>query len=265
MTNVIVLSLPVDLNTPAEELLVFGKPLYRYDLIASTQDTAQEWAERGASAGTVVIARAMTAGRGRRGRVWHTTPDASVNLTAIAPVVPKENLWQVPLVVGVALADALAEIAPELRPALRFPNDLQVFGRKAGGILVETMKKGGQSAIPLIGIGINVRRVDFPQEVADRAISLEEAGASLSLDAVEASVLDHLTRRYSEWERDGIEEILIAYHAYLERDARRTFAVQGKLVPCRVLRVYANGAVLIETEKGERQAFHAAQVVFGDD
>lgn len=257
--------MPINVETMSEDI-VFGRTIYRYDVISSTQDVARDWAERGTPQGTVVTARAMTAGRGRRGRIWHTTPGANLNLTAIAPSIQPDTIWQVPLLVGMAVADALVEVSQQKGFSLRFPNDILLQGRKVGGILIETAKNPqAPDLLPLIGIGINVSRASLPPDVLARAISLEDIGVHASLLKVEAAILRFLTLRWQEWEAGGVDTMLISYHAYLDQGARRNFVIEGRSVPCRVVRIYANGAVMIESEDGSQSAFHAAQVVLGDD
>ncbi|MDX1932981.1 MAG: biotin--[acetyl-CoA-carboxylase] ligase [Capsulimonadales bacterium] len=259
---------PSDSSLPssAEPLPLFGTRIYRYDVITSTQDRAREWIEKGAEPGTVVTARAMTAGRGRLGRVWHAPASANLNLTAIGPPVPPDSLWQIPLVMGRAVADAIRDVLPEQRVGLRFPNDIVFLGRKVAGILVETaVSPRSGDRLPMIGIGINVRSASLPPEIAERAIALEEIGGAVTVEAVERATLERMTRCWSEWQQEGVEEMLINYHAYLDPTARRNFVVDGRNLPCRLVRVFANGAVVIETEEGVQRAFHAAQVVPGDD
>ncbi len=264
----VAVSVPFESHADGDRMptvLTFGKSAYRYDVISSTQDKARDWAREGAEPGTIITARAMTAGRGRRGRIWHTPPGANLSLTAIGDTVATDILWQIPLIVGMAVADALTELTRVFRTTVRFPNDVLLGGRKVAGILLEMASVPGGEAIPLIGIGINVAQAPLPPEVASRAISLEEAGETVSVGQVETVLLAHLTRRWQEWRTVGIEELLIAYHAYLDPQARRPFVIDGKAVPCRIVRVFVNGAVLIETEEGHQRAFHAAQVVLGDD
>ena len=128
-------------------------------------------------AGPRLLATArQTAGRGRRGRGWVMEPGRSVAFSlaierAIAATAPPPS--GLPIAVGVAVAQALAEYAPGLR--LKWPNDLLRDGRKLAGILVET-RRGTGAASPIerlvIGIGINLSTPRDP----DAAIGQPAAG-----------------------------------------------------------------------------------------
>jgi BirA family biotin operon repressor/biotin-[acetyl-CoA-carboxylase] ligase len=95
----------------------------------------------------------------------------------------------VTLVVGLAVAEAVEGVAPEVRVSLKWPNDLQVGPRKLGGVLCES---AGDAVVA--GIGINLRSV--PPEVRERATSLEvEASRSLPASELAGSIVAALRRR----------------------------------------------------------------------
>src|SRR5438128_6047736 len=105
----------------------------------------------------LLAAEEQSAGRGRRGRRWHSARGAGVTFS-LARIVrkPLRELPALSLVAGVAAVRALRALGVA-RAALKWPNDLVVDGAKLGGILVETRgQRGGSLAV--IGIGINCRR-----------------------------------------------------------------------------------------------------------
>lgn len=105
----------------------------------------------------LLVAEEQTAGRGRLGRAWHSTPGASLTASLALPYAPAD--WQgLSLAVGIALADALDPDTRRLQ--IKWPNDLWLAdapgpGRKLGGILIETMGTRDQR-IAVIGFGLNV-------------------------------------------------------------------------------------------------------------
>jgi BirA family biotin operon repressor/biotin-[acetyl-CoA-carboxylase] ligase len=253
---------------PKSHRFTFGEPLYRYDVVGSTQDVAREWVARGAGAGTVVTARAMTAGRGRRGRVWHVPPGANVCLTAVGPPVAPDILWQVALVAGLAVVEAVERVAPSARAMLRFPNDVYAEGKKLSGVLVEAVppRAGtGAGLIPLVGIGVNVQPAPLPPEVAERAVSLEEvSGVRITVEEVETALLARLTDLW-EWWRQGIAPVLKSWKARADAEAWRTFLLDGTPTRCRVLDITPDGTVSLAAESGEQHCLRAAQVILGEE
>jgi len=165
----------------------------------STQDQAC-----GEPVGTVVVAWRQTAGRGRLGRSWI---DGAADGVAMTAVLPSADPARLSIASGVAVANALESlvrdggedgIEPAPRIRIKWPNDVQLDGRKVAGVLVETT---GDRA--LIGIGINVTQRRFPEELRRRAASL--AGAGIEIDRVE--VMSRTLRRLGEtltWPTDRL-------------------------------------------------------------
>ena len=127
-----------------------------YDEIGSTQDVAHELAERGAVAGTVVVADAQRMGRGRMGRSWSSAPGVGVWCSVIERPADLKALDVLSLRVGLLLAERLDAFATD-RVHLKWPNDLLVEDGKAAGILVEARWSRAVPTWVAIGIGVNVR------------------------------------------------------------------------------------------------------------
>jgi len=126
--------------------------------VPSTMDVAHEAAAAGAPAGTLVIADAQTAGRGRLGRHWTAQSSAGVWFTLIERPASGDNFEALPLRVGLELAPALDAFAGE-PVRLKWPNDLHLRAGKLAGVLSEARWRGGGTAPDwiAIGVGINVR------------------------------------------------------------------------------------------------------------
>jgi BirA family transcriptional regulator, biotin operon repressor / biotin---[acetyl-CoA-carboxylase] ligase len=127
--------------------------LIRLVRVPSTMDALHELAQAGAAPGTAVIAEEQTAGRGSRGRTW-TSPRGGLWVSVLARPA-SAGLELVSLRSGLAVADALDRLGiGELR--LKWPNDLMLGDRKAGGILCEARWQGTALAWVVIGLGLNV-------------------------------------------------------------------------------------------------------------
>ena len=149
-----------------------------YDEIDSTQEAARELAAGGADQGTLVIAEQQTAGRGRMGRSWHSPSGVNLYTTIILrPPIPLADVPRMSLVAGIAAAEALEREAPGI-VALKWPNDVWLRGRKAGGIIAEAVTDARQNLdCVLLGIGLNINLADddIPPELRDKATSMRIA------------------------------------------------------------------------------------------
>ncbi|HEV2527241.1 MAG TPA: biotin--[acetyl-CoA-carboxylase] ligase [Thermomicrobiales bacterium] len=134
-----------------------GWTVHRYAVVGSTMDVAADAIAAGQIEGpTVFVSDHQDAGRGRADRAWRSVPGTALQMTAVLDVVvPALGLGPLPLLVGQAVADALAERDPALDLSLKWPNDVLVGGRKVAGILVVS-RAAGNLATVRIGIGITI-------------------------------------------------------------------------------------------------------------
>ena len=244
--------------------VMFGTPRFFYERTASTQDVAREMARVGAVPGTVVVAGEMRSGRGRRGRAWSAPPGAGLWLTAIGEAIEPARLWELAFVVGVGVGRGLGRAAPAVPFRLRFPNDLTVNGRKLGGILIEAVLREGR-ATPLIGVGINVARREWPELLTGRATSLEEAGAIVELNSLEREVLGGLGEVWTLWKSGGLAALLPEWESCRDASAEREFVRDGVPTRCRVTGLEPDGAVHLLAADGSVWSARAPEVVLGED
>jgi BirA family transcriptional regulator, biotin operon repressor / biotin---[acetyl-CoA-carboxylase] ligase len=168
----------------------WGVPdLQVFRTIGSTNDRAAELAGNGAAQGTLVLADAQTRGRGRRGRSWSAPSGASLSMSMVLRPPSPESTRLLTLRLGIAAAEALEELA-RLPVGIKWPNDLELGGRKVAGILCEATALRDRIAFVVAGIGLNLRPPDdgWPPDLAARATSIAEAIAAA--DAVPGDLPD---------------------------------------------------------------------------
>lgn len=151
---------------------------------ASTQDAAREYAR----VGTVVAAWRQTHGRGRLGRRWSDPHGDGVAVSMVVEAAQPATLSLAAALASCAAIEGAIESSRGDVPALgiKWPNDIVLSGRKLGGILVE---RTGPAAT--VGIGINVRQRAFLGPLANRAVSLAQAGYLVDrLEVLERLILE---------------------------------------------------------------------------
>ena len=160
-------------------------------------------ADRGAPAGTVLVAEAQTSGRGRLDRSWQSPPRAGLLLSVlVAPPVPTSARGWLPLLTGLAVRQAVAEQAG-LTTQLKWPNDVLAAssGRKICGILAQGTS--GARPATVIGIGLNVTTTRDELPVGTAGSLLTEGAAVLDRAALLVAVLDQLGNRLDRFEAAG--------------------------------------------------------------
>ncbi len=153
----------------------------------------------------VLAAEAQTAGRGRRGRRWHSTPGADLTFSVAATVRrAARELGALSLVAGVAAARALRKAGVQ-RAALKWPNDLVVDdGAKLGGILVETRGTGAATRA-VFGIGINCRRAPERERSLRRPLASLDAFIPPDRNALVRDISRELLAALERFELRGFE------------------------------------------------------------
>ena len=197
-----------------------GRSVSFYDSVGSTNDIAIALTANGSAEGAVVIADAQTAGRGRRGRSWHSPPASGLYVSVVlspgrAARDPERATLMVTLAAGVALAEGISA-STGLRADIKWPNDLVVGRRKLAGILAEGVSARSGGEIPpvdvVLGFGINVSPAAFPSDLADRVTSIEsELGRPFDRGRVCAESLVALAARYDDLMTGRFDAILDAW------------------------------------------------------
>ncbi len=181
-----------------------GKNIVHYFTAGSTNTVALRLAADGALHGTVVVAEEQSAGRGRMGRAWYSERSSGIYASIILrPPLAPSAAPILTLMAGLALRQAVEE-ETRLAPDIRWPNDLLLAGKKAGGILTEMNAELDRVHAVVIGIGLNVNHRNMPPEIRPIATSLRlEGGKLYSRVQLLACLLRQLQRFYRILLEDG--------------------------------------------------------------
>lgn len=205
----------------------------------------------------LILALEQTRGRGRRGRPWSSPRGDGLYASLVLPQVSHELLVTLPMRAAVGLARGVERLAAQ-RCTIKWPNDLLLDGAKVGGILIETVARGEDPPVVVLGAGVNVGVP--PGDVGDRAVtSLRQANAAVGPLAEASAVLVAAL----EEALDGAAPVA----EYTARSAHRA----GDVLVCRLgeailhgefLGFDANGFLRLRGPAGER-VLSAAEVIEG--
>lgn len=180
----------------------FAAHLHHFHSTHSTNTLGLEAAQSGVATG-VWVADEQTAGRGRGGHTWHSSPGDGLYVSILVrPRLFGADALKLSLAAGLAAQQAIAQVCG-VDIDLRWPNDLMLTGndgieKKFGGILTESSMEGGAAgalAYAVIGIGMNLNHAALPEELSAIATSLRiMLGHAVSREAVLAALLVALER-----------------------------------------------------------------------
>lgn len=240
-----------------------GRSAHCYKSVKSTNDLAAHMAEQGAPEGTVVTAEQQTLGRGRLGRTWYSSEGAGIYLSIILrPKFTPDKAPGLSLMTALALADTLSHRCPD-EVCIKWPNDLLIAGCKVAGILTELSAERGKINHVVVGVGINVnqRAEDFPQELRAIATSLRRVTKKPSSRAeLLCEFLYRFEREYAKYIESGLSSSrkrLKNYSALLGHQVKLlspSQELEGKAVD-----IDTDGALVLEC-RGSRVRISAGEV-----
>lgn len=169
--------------------------------VPSTNTYAKTLAAGGAPEGTVVLAAAQTAGRGRRGRPFYSPEEKGLYFSLILR--PQCHVEDIPLLTALSAVSVLdgLEALTGKRPWVKWPNDILAGGKKLCGILTECALEGESGLVEyaVVGMGLNLAQgpEDFPHPLSESATSLRQTtGAIYHRCQVAAAILDAFAALY---------------------------------------------------------------------
>lgn len=242
-----------------------GVKLHYYLEIDSTNRHARQLAENGALEGEIVIAEQQTSGRGRLGRSWVSPPFLNLYLSIILrPNLPPAQAAQITLMAAVAVADAVGCFAPE-PPAIKWPNDILLRGKKLAGILTESSITAEKVNYVVLGIGINLNfpHALMPDAIRRRATSLMEcAGKTVSREAFLGRLIQDLDRCYGILGEAGFDAIAPRWEAHFNFRGKRVRVEMGDETLAGVAKgIDRDGALIVEGDGGQYHRVLAGDVI----
>jgi BirA family transcriptional regulator, biotin operon repressor / biotin---[acetyl-CoA-carboxylase] ligase len=245
-----------------------GRQIHYEEKVDSTQKVAHRLATEGVIDGTVVVADEQTLGRGRMDRRWHSPKYTGVWMSIILrPNLPLQKAPQLTLVTAVAVVQAIEEITG-LLPQIKWPNDILINGKKVTGILTELQADSDRINAVIIGIGINVnqKRADFPEEIQQIATSLAvESEQTISRAALMQTVFDRLEKLYLIYLKSSFHPIKLLWESYALSVGKDIIArtitgdIKGK-----ALGITDDGVLKIEQDNGEISHIYSADILIND-
>lgn len=242
---------------------IFGKKIFTYDSIDSTNICAKTLASTGVEEGTVVIAEYQTAGRGRLGRTWQAESGSNLLFSVIIrPKLEINKIGLLPFFAAASVAIAIETITAK-RCECKWPNDILLNGKKCCGILLESSFQHNVLDYAIMGIGLNVNQRVFGKDIKDHATSLnQEFGKEFDRRDVFRQIITSLELLYSEVRIGNFDKILKEWKSRTTMFGKQiTLSQAGENLYGRAITLSADGGLVLETPNGQRVCY-AGDVIF---
>lgn len=242
---------------------VFGREIYDFGEVDSTNIIAKAKAREGAAEGTIFIAESQIAGKGRLGKTWSSPAGTGIWMSIIArPKIAPQEVSGITLVAGLAICRAIRKTT-DLPAYIKWPNDIVVNGKKICGILTEMSAEMERVNYVVIGIGINANITDFPKELHGLATSLKiESGVHYRRKDIVASLLMFFETYYKRYLQAGsLEGILEDYKDLcITLKNEVTIISKDQAYKARPVDIDETGALIVEKEDGARVTVTSGEV-----
>ena len=240
-----------------------GKNLMVYDVTDSTNTRLKLAGEQGAPNGSVAVANAQEAGKGRLGRHWETPKGSALAFSLLLrPQIQPENASMLTLVAALAVSRAIDEYAG-IKTQIKWPNDIIINGKKLVGILTEMSTQIDYINHVTIGVGINVNLTEFPEEIRETATSLRlECGHVVKRAPLIAAVMKRFEQNYTVFLEHGDLSGLKERYSELLVNKDREVRILGakEQYNAYALGINQTGELIVRKEDGTEEAVYAGEV-----
>ncbi|MBN2341031.1 MAG: biotin--[acetyl-CoA-carboxylase] ligase [Deltaproteobacteria bacterium] len=221
--------------------------------IDSTSTELMRQLAAGGHAGCVVVSQRQTGGRGRSGNQWHSDTTENLYISAAFQITGEiaERLPLVPLAAGIAASSALRATGIS-DVVLKWPNDLLQRRKKVGGILCETPGIENDSAIAVVGLGLNLGKQSFPEELSNIASYLDYSKTPTPQTHLREQISAHWICELHQWCSRLMEgktaELIDTWKMHCEPFGRR---VKVGDVVGETIDLHESGRLLVKQDGGD--------------
>lgn len=245
---------------------LFAKKIYAFWSVGSTNEFAYSRALQGEKEGALVIAEQQSKGRGRKLRAWHSPFNKGLWFSLILrPELPASRAGLVPYLAGVSVAEAVEHFIG-LKPEVKWPNDLLLNSKKFCGILSEVEFENSLIKFIILGIGINVnhKKDEFPEEFQEQATSLRiESDSRIDRADFLAELIWQLEKNYNDMKQNGFEHIIYKWKMMCPQLGKKVVVIQDDQKYQGVFEeLNDEGCLLLRTNAGELKKIVTGDVTF---
>ena len=238
-----------------------GRNYIHKESLSSTNDMAKELAYK-VPDGTVIVAEEQTKGRGRMGRSWFSEKSSCILTSVILkPQIRPEKTVALTQVAALTVVKAIEEVC-SVKTKIKWPNDIILNSKKVCGILTEMSSEIDVVNYIVIGIGINVNCTEFPDDLKEKATSLQlELEKPVDRKKLLASLLNNLEIYYKEYEEKGFESLrplILENSITIGKEVRVIYT--DREIRGQAIAIDKEGKLVIKTEKGEKMAILSGEV-----
>ncbi len=242
--------------------------------INSTNDFAKE---NPVNPPALIITDKQEKGRGRFSNFWFSAEGKNITITLVQELnIEERKICVVNFYTGIVIYNILKKLFPELHISLKWPNDIIINGKKAGGILTELIKRkipetddsSVKASLVIIGIGINVNQDEFPEELTNNKY-LSKNATSLFIESGRVSELEELIFKITKeffvyydaiFCSDRIIYLWKKFSGMIGKDVEFYKDNDSEIIMGKIFDIESDGAIIILLKSGEKIKMYSGEV-----
>ena len=221
------------------------------DCTDSTNNYAMMLAEAGKAVhGMTITAKSQTSGKGQRGNAWNDEPGSNLLMSIILmPGRPLSSQFVFNCSVALAVINTISQFNLSANLAIKWPNDIIVNDKKAGGILIENVLRGSSWNYAIVGLGLNINQSRFPDSLPHATSLYLEAGRTFQISDIRDKVIQNLLNETNALHSEQV--ILSNYNMLLyRRELTQIFYDADNSIEATILHVNTDGTLSVLLQDG---------------
>jgi len=231
---------------------ILDAPIIELDTIDSTNNYAMRLIDADtAQPGMTILALQQTGGKGQRGRTWLDVPGQSILMSLISVPMHKldeQFIFNACVITGIA--DVLQGLNENWDVRIKWPNDIIVNDKKAGGVLIENVLRGSKWSYSIIGIGLNVLQPKLDESLVYGTSLKIESGINYPVPELSRQLRSEILKNV--YTIDNKAYIMKRYNDYLFQKGQEQafYDANGTTWKARVIDVAENGLLRVQLADG---------------
>jgi len=239
--------------------------IVKLDAINSTNTYLKGWAkENTAVQWAVVVAKSQTAGKGQQNESWQSESGKNLTFSILYRFdnLPLSQQFHLNCAISLSLYDTLLPIIGKSL-TVKWPNDIMSDNKKLGGILIENTVKKGNITQSVIGVGLNVNQINFPNDLPNATSLGMISKKTYDLDKLLQSILESVKRRFELLEMKKYDTLNKVYQKTLfRRNVLSQFSDGNKIFNGKIIKVTTAGKLQIELENKTVKEFYLKEIKY---
>ena len=215
-----------------------------------------------AQPGMTVLTKAQTRGKGQRGKAWTDKPGESLLMSLITePQLGLEHQFVFSATVATAIVKVLASLYPKWQIHIKWPNDIIINDKKAGGILIENILRGSKWSYAVIGFGLNILQKDFGPDLPTATSLYLASGEFFDVDQLMHILRQEIIHQLTQPESNDI--VMHTYNNDLyQKNAWQCFDHDGREIYYLLKQVHGNGQLEVVDGEGITHFFNHGDITW---